>query len=393
MHSAENRPRAAMMLAGAAVLASIGLSARADILERPPYRPNYGYQTDDPAQPNTGDRPGVYQNVHAPLIVLPAFLMRPDLTPETERPRDPNNLVDDQEKPVNIATAKPSDLAFEKNPYIAGEKWNEYWRKVHGVRFTHRDGSTDESMALMLRYDQVHRISSGPSSLSPLPYLPPLGPDGKLYEKIVGRIPEYRRPQYDGFAYMAFNNLKDLTTSFGQGKFPKYIVPEERVMFRSVPHLIAAEYIVIPNRGPREAIMLIKIHKVKPGVSRDAFQEHWLGRHADLVLSKPATHRFVTRYAQLHNLGPRKQGELFWHLVGQSYDGITVMEFHNMADLEDLLMSPDYKEIEADEAQYLDMTTSEYWAAINHNMIDKIMNEVPTDRSKRVTMETAAQAK
>ena len=76
----------------------------------------------------------------------------------------------------------------DKNPYVVGEKW-KYWRKIHAVRFTYRDGTKDRSMALMLRYDQVHRISSGPSSLRPPPYEVPLGPDGQLYSTVVGRIP------------------------------------------------------------------------------------------------------------------------------------------------------------------------------------------------------------
>lgn len=362
---------------------SLGL---ADILERPPYRETYGLETDDPVAPNTAEARNVYENRRAPFIVLPAFLMRPDLTTSSERPRDADNLVDRDGKPIDLASAKPDDLAFEPNPYHVSEKWNEYWRKIHGMRFTHKDGPTDRSMALMLRYDQVHRISSGPTSMFPPPYQPPVDSDGKLFADVADRIPDYKRPQYDGFAYMAFNTLADLTVSFGQGKFPKYIVPEEHVMFRSVPHMIAAEYIVIPNRGPREAIMLINIHRVKDGVTRDDWQAHWLTDHADLVLRQASTHRFVTRYAQLHNIGPQTAGELFWHEVGKDMDGITVMEFHNMSDLEDFLTSPGYKAIAADEAQFLDPARSVYWTAVNHNIIDKVMNEIPTDRSVRVSL-------
>ena len=381
--------RAAASLVMAIATSATFAVARADILERPPYRDRYGHQTDAVGEPNTAERPGVYENTRPPLIVLPAFLMRPDLTPESERPRDPDNLVGHDGQPVDLETAQPEDLAFEQNPYIAGEYWNEYWRKIHGMRFTHRDGPDDASMALMLRYDQVHRISSGPTSFFAPPYQPPLNADGELFSEIVGNIPPYQRPQYDGFAYMAFNNLDDMSISFGQGKFPEYIVPEEHVMFRSVPHLITAEYIVVPNRGPREAVSLIKIHQVADGVTRDDWQEHWLTDHADLVLAQPATHRFVARYAQLHNIGPAQEGDLFWHEVGAEWDGITVMEFHNMSDLEDFLMSPDYQEIEADEAEFLDMGASVYWTAINHNIIDTIMNEVPTDRSQRVDLEAA----
>jgi hypothetical protein len=61
----------------------------ADILERAPYRDDYGLHTDNPALPNTGERQGALYNTRRPFIVLPAFLMRPDLTPgkrATKRP-------------------------------------------------------------------------------------------------------------------------------------------------------------------------------------------------------------------------------------------------------------------------------------------------------------------
>ena len=306
--------------------------------------------------------------------------MKPDLTPESERPRDADNLLDAEGDLIDLAKAEPADLAFDPDPYLVDEKWREYWRKVHGMRFTHKDGPDDASMALMLRYDQVHRVSSGPTSFFPPPYQPPLDADGRLFPDVLKRIPEYRRPQYDGFAYMAFDSLEDLSASFGSGKFPAKIVPEERIIFRSVPHLIAKEYVVLPNRAVRGAVMLVKIHRVKAGVTREAFQRHWLHEHADLVLSKPATHRFVTRYAQLHNVGPDKEGELFWHPVGRTMDGVTVMEFANMNHVEDYLMSPEYAEIEADEAKHLDADRSVYWTALNHNIIDKMLNEVPTRR-------------
>ncbi|MCG8584988.1 MAG: EthD domain-containing protein [Pirellulales bacterium] len=383
----KNRRRPFIIFAGMVavplVVAAIWLlipTAVADILERPPYRSDYGRVVDKASDPNTADDRKVYENRGEPMYVLPAFLMRPDLTPESERPRDPHNLLDKNGDLVDLETAKPEDLAFDPNPYHVSEKWNEYWRKIHGMRFTHKDSPDDRSMALMLRYDQVHRISSGPTSFFPPPYQPPVDENGQLHSELLGKIPAYQRPKYDGFAYMAFNTLEELQTSFGQGKFPAKIVPEERIMFRSVPHLIAKEYIIIPNRGPRGAIMLVKIHRLREGIDKNEWQRHWRTEHADLVLGQTATHRFVTRYAQLHNVGPEKPGELFWHPVGKEMDGITVMEFANMSAIEDFLVSPGYRKIEADERRHLDLDASVYWTAINHNIIDKIVVEVPTRR-------------
>jgi hypothetical protein len=219
----------------------------------------------------TGLRPPyltTFEATDEPLIVLPAFLSRADSTPQADRPRDPNNVVDTSGKPIPEPATDPSALAFEPNPNLAYEKWDEYWRKVHGMRFTHEDGPEDKSMAVMLRYDQVHRIPGGPTSHFPPPYHAPVDDNGRLHSEVIGKIAPYKRPMYDGLAYMAFKTVEDLTMSFGSGKFPATIVPEERVMFRSVPHLIAKEFILLASPAHRDPISLVKVHKRNPKLSR-----------------------------------------------------------------------------------------------------------------------------
>jgi hypothetical protein len=330
----------------------------------------------------TGLRPPYlekFETTTEPLVVLPAFLSRADSTAASARPRDPKNVVDSSGQPIAEPSERPDQLAFEADPNLNYEKWDEYWRKVHGMRFTYEEGPDDRSMALMLRYDQVHRVPGGPTSFFPPPYQAPVDANGQLFDHVIGNIPAYRRPTYDGFAYMAFHTIEDLTISFGYGKFPAKIVPEERVMFRSVPHLITREHILKASPIHRDPISLIKVH-VRKSSARQAFQEKWLFEHGKTVMGLPATHRYVTRYAQLHNIGPAKEGELFWHPVGSRWDGITVMSFACMADLEDFLMTDDYAAIDADELEYVDPKQSEYWSALNYNIINRIYPEQETVR-------------
>lgn len=331
----------------------------------------------------TGLRPPylkTFSSTDEPLIVLPAFLSRADSTPQADRPRDPTNVVGRDGQPIPNPDADPSALAFEPNPNLAYEKWDEYWRKVHGMRFTYEDGPDDKSMAVMLRYDQVHRIPGGPTSHFPPPYVAPVDGGGRLHSKIIGRIGAYKRPLYDGFAYMAFKSLEDLTLSFGSGKFPAKIVPEEQVMFRSVPHMIAREHIVVASPAHRDPVSLIKVHKRLPSLSRADFQKRWLHEHADAVVARAATHHYVRRYAQLHNVGPAKQGDLFWHPLGSTWDGITVMSFAGITDVEDFLMTDHYAAIQADEAKFIDHGQSEYWTALNYNVINRLYPEQTTKR-------------
>ncbi|MBX9623327.1 MAG: EthD domain-containing protein [Gemmataceae bacterium] len=331
----------------------------------------------------TGLRPPyltTFQATDQPLIVLPAFLSRADSTPQAARPRDPNNVVGRDGKPLPEPAADPSALAFEPDPNLAYEKWDEYWRKVHGMRFTYEDGPDDKSMAVMLRYDQVHRLPGGPTSHFPPPYYAPVDEQGRLHSKVIGKIAAYKRPLYDGFAYMAFHSLDDLTLSFGSGKFPAKIVPEEQVMFRSVPHMISKEYILIASPTHRDPVSLVKVHTRAAGTTRDDFQKRWLYEHADLLVGKAATHQYVRRYAQLHNVGPAKEGDLFWHPVGSRWDGVTVMSFAGVTDLEDYLMTDDHAAVEAAERQLTDPAGSEYWTAVNYNIINRLYPERVTRR-------------
>jgi hypothetical protein len=63
------------------------------------------------------------------------------------------------------------------------------------------------------------------------------------------------------------------------------------------------EYVLIPSERHRDPVSLVKIHQRLPDLSREAFQQRLLGEHADLVMSRTSTHRYVRRYAQLHNIG------------------------------------------------------------------------------------------
>jgi hypothetical protein len=98
------------------------------------------------------------------------------------------------------------------------------------------------------------------------------------------------------------------------------------------------------------------------------------------VLARAATHQYVRRYAQLYNVGPANEGELFWHEVGSRWDGITVMSFAGVTDLEDYLMTDHYAAVQADEGKFTAAEGSEYWTALNYNIINRLYPERITKR-------------
>jgi uncharacterized protein (TIGR02118 family) len=91
-------------------------------------------------------------------------------------------------------------------------------------------------------------------------------------------------------------------------------------------------------------VKVVALVKRQPGMTVDAFQEHWRTRHADVVARLPG----LRRYVQSHTLlsGYRK-GEPVW-------DGIAELSFDDTDALRALRGSAEQNAVDADEARFLD---------------------------------------
>ncbi len=326
---------------------------RADNLHRPPHG-------------------AVAPSTSRPLIVTPTFVSRVDATPRGERPQDPGASRDRNGQEVHAPDRHPGALALEGVPNLAFEHWDEYWRKVHGPKFAWDEPGS--SSALVLRYDQVHRIASGPSSLARPPYRAMVDGDGLLPADPQRHVPALRRPRWDGFAYIACASEDDIGRTLQQEKFAERIVADEQVAFRMVTREFAREYILIPSERHRDPISLVKIHVRAPSLSRAAFQQAMLDEHAALVLAQPATRELVRRYAQLHNAGSTQEDP-----EGSRIDAVSVLSFASMNDVEDFVVSEAFAVIEAGE-NALTGAGSEWWTALNYSVINRLGPELVTQR-------------
>lgn len=308
-----------------------------------------------------------------PLIVTPTFVSRTDVTPEDERAHDAGSGVNRAGQEVAHPDRHPSALALEPDPNRAFEHWDEYWRKVHGPKFAYREPGTENEK--VLRYDQVHRVASGPSSAFRPPYRAMVDAEGKLVGDPAACVPAYRRPDWDGFAYIAYGSAEDIEAVLAQEQYAKRIIADERTAFRMVTREVAREYIIVPSARHRDPVSLVKIHRRRPELSREAFQARWLKEHADLVAGMPATAEYVRRYAQLHPFGSTQEDP-----EGSKIDGITVLAFASLNDVEDYLVTADYTAIEAAEAEFADPAASEFWTAVNYSVINRLAPELATER-------------
>lgn len=329
-------------------------------------------------QPSTGSDVGM-----EPLTVLFSFLSRADSTPLNQRSRAEGHIVGRDGKPLVDPTTDSTANIFTPDPNISFEQWGEYWRKVHGVRFLHPDEIDDQkTIDLLLRYDQIQRLAAGPTSLNPPPYRPPLNDQGQLFDTIIGHIEPYSRPAWDGVAYLNFANLNDLGAMLGSERVRRKILPEDQAIFRDLAPVLARQFIILPNPAGNDAITLVKTHVRREGIDRETFHRLWLNDHATAVLRQPDTSHLVRRYVQLHNIGPTEEGEPFYHSATCRIDGVTVMSFASMKDLETLLLSNSYAEIEQHERSITAPDAGDYWTGVTLSVVDRITPERATTRNE-----------
>ena len=320
-----------------------------------------------PLQSSTGDG--------TPLIAVCSLLSRADNTPLGERSLAPWHVPDRDGLPIADSAAVPGMNGFEANANLNFEHWGEYWRKVHGVRFTHAEEAEDRSLDKLLRYDQLHRFAPGPTHTDAPPYRPPLDANGKLWSTVVDHVERYRRPRWDGIAYTNFASRDDIGVVLDNPRFREKIEPEDRAMFRDIAPVLARQYIVLPSATGAEAATLVKLHARAPGVTRDAFQQWWLREHAPLVAKHAG---LVRRYVQLHNIGPTEPGQPQYHAAACRIDGVTLLGFASVNDVEEFLGSAGQREIFEDERRMTDSAVEEWWTAVGMVVVDRLGAERAT---------------
>lgn len=201
--------------------------------------------------------------------------------------------------------------------------------------------------------------------------------DGLLPADPWKRVPDFKRPRWDGLAYIAYADEDDIKTTLGQDKFAKRIIADEQTAFRMVTREITREHILIPSERHRDPISLVKIHMRRPELSREVFQQRLLSTHADVVLAQGATRELVRRYAQLHNIGSTQTDP-----EGSKIDAVSILSFACMNDVEDYLVHEDHAEIEVSE-NALAGEGSEWWTAVNYSVINRLSLEQATPRQER----------
>lgn len=308
--------------------------------------------------------------MNAPLHVLNALVVRADtLPPEGARRARSRYSVNRAGEGIEDPDVRDRTLALTSQPQLEWEAFDAYWRKIHGPKILHQDTADDRQTRLLAYYLQQHRVPGGPTSDDTLPYAAPLAEDGRLPRDPAARCAPYQRPAWDGIAQLGFRSRADLEGFFdvGPGKYGERIVPDEAVFIRGFGFHIAEEHLVL-QRGDRrrDPIILIKTHVRNADLDRESFRGRWMAQHASLVAGTRGDAALLRRYAQLVNVS--RPGDRLYDPDGDRFDGVSVMSFANINDVETFLASEAYAGIRADEVEFA--AESPFFTALNYVIRD-----------------------
>ncbi|MGF6985263.1 hypothetical protein QFZ99_004740 [Paraburkholderia atlantica] len=313
-----------------------------------------------------------------PLTALFSLLSRADSTRLGERRLGSGFTLDTSGRPSADPAAEAKNLAFESDANVNFEHWSEYWRKVHGVRFTHVEEDSDESLERLLRYSQLHRFAAGPTNTDQPPYRVPVDSHGALWPTIIGHVAPYKRPSWDGVAFLNFATPDDIPLVLANERIRTKIIPEDRAMFRDLAPVLARQHVIIPSPNGTEAVILVKLHRRRTDASRAEFQRWWREEHAALVSEQARFDSRVKRYVQLHNVGPTEADAPFYHPDAVKIDGIGLYGFDNVAAAEEFLRSDAGRVVASHESTLIDPAASEFWTTIAIPVVERLHGEIST---------------
>ncbi len=113
------------------------------------------------------------------------------------------------------------------------------------------------------------------------------------------------------------------------------------------------------------------LHRL-PHLSRAEFQSYWRNQHAPLVKSHRQALR-IRRYVQRHALTPPLNDAIrARRSAPEMYDGVALLWWENLTELEAAMTSPEGKDagaaLLADERNFIDLSRSPLWFGNDHEI-------------------------
>jgi uncharacterized protein (TIGR02118 family) len=149
-------------------------------------------------------------------------------------------------------------------------------------------------------------------------------------------------PVHDGIAEVWADDTDALRAMTATPAHRALIEDEARFIDRArMGFIVTDEHVAKDGYG---ALKAIEFFTRKPGLSVDAFQQHWRGTHAALAAQVPGMRRYVISATRPSAYAAGRT---------PAYDGVALMWFESAETLKAAGATPEYKALVADRANFL----------------------------------------
>ncbi|NOT57930.1 MAG: EthD family reductase [Deltaproteobacteria bacterium] len=201
---------------------------------------------------------------------------------------------------------------FKRKPGLSVEAFQHYWRTTHAEIVCKLPG--------IRKYVQSHTLLSG-----------------------------YRKgePVYDGAAELWFDDTNAMRALAGTKEAAAVLADEKNFLDPStVGSIITDEHVIKPGAIPPDAVKNLEFVTHKPGMSIEAFQQHWREIHGPLGASIPV----VRRYVQSHT-----RRSVYASGKTPVYDGVAITWFESTQAMRTSATMPEYARTRADEPNFIEL--------------------------------------
>jgi uncharacterized protein (TIGR02118 family) len=212
----------------------------------------------------------------------------------------------------------------ERNPRFDRPEWVERWRQHGG--FCRTLSIWDH----IRHYEQCVALDAQPL----------------VQSSTVGPQPGERG--WDGVGMIWFWSIEALERAIEEPQRPQLDADELETFSGPVaPTALLAREVIFRDEGSVGAKVIAFVRR-KPGLSRQAFSDHWENHHAPLFLGCGGVSPLLRKYVQNHTLDA-SAGPM------DAFDGVVEMGFGSAADAVRALNSPEYvADVNPDHVNFLD---------------------------------------
>ena len=152
-------------------------------------------------------------------------------------------------------------------------------------------------------------------------------------------------PVYDGIAEVWFHNTAAMHALRGTPELEAVQADEARFIDRSTMGLIITDdHVIKDDPTPAGAAKGVGFARRKPGMTVEAFQQHWREVHGPLGARVPGLRRYVQSHTRLSGYGRGHD---------PAWDGVALIWFDDSAALRAATSSPEWARVKADEDNFL----------------------------------------